>query len=78
MAVKAAKEKLNQVNIVTELVRQVNSKNCLLEETCKFGEKTFKVGEEFEKSDFTDNYGRKFEKVKCECVIPPLMKCTRG
>ncbi|XP_068903579.1 uncharacterized protein [Tenebrio molitor] len=25
------------------------------EETCKFGEKTFKVGEEFEKFDFTDN-----------------------
>jgi hypothetical protein len=48
------------------------------EETCKFGEKIFKVGEEFEKSDFTDNYGRKVEKVKCECVIPPLMKCTKG
>jgi hypothetical protein len=74
MGVKA----VNQVNVVAELVQHVNLKNCLSEETCKFGEKTFKVGEEFEKSDFIDNYGRKVEKVKCECVIPPLMKCTKG
>jgi hypothetical protein len=55
MGVKAVKVKLNQVNVVAELVQQVNLKNCLSEETCKFGEKTFKVDEKFEKFDFTDN-----------------------
>ncbi|KAJ3656141.1 hypothetical protein Zmor_015239 [Zophobas morio] len=34
------------------------------EETCKFGNTTVKVGQYFERSN-----------TRCECVIPPLLKC---
>ncbi|XP_008193351.1 uncharacterized protein LOC103313009 isoform X2 [Tribolium castaneum] len=46
------------------------------EHSCKFGDKIVKVGQSFERNNFTDSYGRHAEKVKCECVIPPLVKCT--
>ncbi|XP_068903578.1 uncharacterized protein [Tenebrio molitor] len=47
-------------------------------DSCKFGEMSFKVGQEFEKFMFADNYGKTHEKVKCKCVTPPLMKCIKG
>ncbi|XP_044267331.1 uncharacterized protein LOC123013070 [Tribolium madens] len=46
------------------------------ERSCKFGVQVVKVGQTFEKKNFTDKYGRHTDKVKCECVIPPLVKCT--
>ncbi|KAJ3656142.1 hypothetical protein Zmor_015240 [Zophobas morio] len=46
------------------------------EETCKFGEKEIKVGQYFERLNFEDSFGFHHSKIKCECVIPPLMKCT--
>ncbi|KAJ3654038.1 hypothetical protein Zmor_013252 [Zophobas morio] len=41
------------------------------QEICKFGQKDVKVGQYFEKANF-----KNFEKIKCECVVPPLLKCT--
>ncbi|RZC39356.1 uncharacterized protein BDFB_013967 [Asbolus verrucosus] len=48
---------------------------CLTEETCKFGEKSLKVGQKFEKFSVDDGFGKIVDKVECECIIPPLVTC---
>lgn len=45
------------------------------EEICKFGDKTLKVGQRFAKTNITDKFGRSFDKVECECDIPPFVRC---
>lgn len=42
---------------------------------CQFGDKLVKKGQSFEKTNITSLFGVTFEKVECECDVPPLVKC---
>lgn len=55
---------------------EFNYMQVLVENICKFGNKMLKVGQSFERKNHTGGFGQKYGTVKCECVVPPLVKCT--
>jgi hypothetical protein len=46
------------------------------DDVCVFGEMVLKIGQVFEKFNVISQLGKRFSKIECKCIIPPLLTCT--